>query len=72
MEAEADGTNAAQRKEMSLGLRSFKFQYLHLLIILLKYDVNHAALRIASAREALLLLPDMVSNWGSVYNGIVW
>lgn len=65
-------TSAAQQREMSLGLRSFKFQYLHLLILMLRGDNAHAAMRIALARDALLILSDMVSNWGSVYNGVVW
>lgn len=57
---------------MELGLRSFKFQYLHLVILLLQGNGAQAALRIASAREALSLLPDMISSWSSVYNGVVW
>lgn len=72
MAAEANVTSAAQQREMALGIRSMKFQYLHLLIMLLRDDPRSCSLRIASAREALSLLPDMVSNWGSVYNGIVW
>lgn len=72
MSAEAIYTTAAQQREMALGIQSFKFQYLHLLIVLLRGDVAHAALRIASAREALSMLPEMISNWGSVYNGVVW
>lgn len=64
MDAEAGYANAAQKKDMLLGIHSFKFQYMHLLILLLKNDMTNAALRIASAREALPLLPEMVSNWG--------
>lgn len=70
--AEASRTTAAQQREMRLGIQSFKFQYLQLLIVLLRGDAAHAALRIASAREALSMLPEIVSNWGSVYNGVVW
>ena len=72
MTAEEAFTSTDQQREMLLGIRSFKFQYLHILIMLLRDDSNQSALRIASAREALSILPDMVSNWGSVYNGVVW
>lgn len=57
---------------MSLGISSMKFQYLHIVIVLHKADPTCASIRLESAREALALLPSMVSNWASVYNGVVW
>lgn len=69
---ETSSSNVPQQREMLLGLRSFKFQYLHLLILMLRGDETQSAMRVALAREALSILPDMVSNWGSVYNGVVW
>lgn len=72
MAAEAAESSEAQLREMALGIRSMKFQYLHLLIMLLRYDAKEHSLRIASAREALSILPEMVANWESVYNGVVW
>ena len=61
-----------QIREMSLGISSIKFQYLHSLILLLKGDESSSALRLFSAREAISILSSMVSNWSSVYNGVVW
>ena len=72
MATESSSSTAVQQREMLLGIKSFKFQYLNLLIVLLRNDITRAALRISSAREALSMLPDIISNWGSVYNGVVW
>jgi hypothetical protein len=72
MDAEKAWTTAEQRQEMSLGLNNMKFQYLHILILLLKNNDSYYELRLRSAREALSLLPSMVSNWSSVYNGVIW
>ncbi|KAK5995689.1 putative transcriptional regulatory C11D3.07c-like protein [Cladobotryum mycophilum] len=58
--------------EMSLGILSCKFQYLHLLILLTEKSPQHAKVRTISAREAISILPQMVSNWSQVYNGIIW
>ncbi|PYI11756.1 hypothetical protein BO78DRAFT_413565 [Aspergillus sclerotiicarbonarius CBS 121057] len=57
--------------EMALGINSLTFQYLHIRVLLLKGD-EFSALRLSSAREAISLLPTMVSNWSSVYNGVIW
>ncbi|KAM0554857.1 hypothetical protein ACHAPJ_006592 [Fusarium lateritium] len=57
---------------MSLGINSVKFEYLHVLMVLQKGDTMRAAVRLEAAREAISLLPSMVSNWVSVYNGIIW
>ncbi|KAK2013629.1 hypothetical protein LZ32DRAFT_557688 [Colletotrichum eremochloae] len=72
IEAEKHFLGTAQLKEMSLGLSSMKFQYLHIVIILLKGDDSFSNLRLEAAREALFLLPTVVSNWSSVYNGVIW
>ncbi|KAK1987780.1 hypothetical protein LZ30DRAFT_579566 [Colletotrichum cereale] len=72
IEAERHLLETAQVQEMSLGLNSIKFQYLHIVIILLKGDESFANLRLEAAREALFLLPSVVSNWSSVYNGVIW
>lgn len=57
---------------MYLGLNSLRFQYLHIVVILLKGDESSGHLRLEAAREALFLLPSVVSNWSSVYNGVIW
>lgn len=72
LSAESSNATADQQREMLLGIKSLKFQYLNLLVVMLRHDTARSALRISSAREALSMLPDVVSNWGSVYNGVVW
>ncbi|KAK2000821.1 hypothetical protein LX36DRAFT_698676 [Colletotrichum falcatum] len=72
IEAERHFVGDAHVREMTLGLNSMRFQYLHIVIILLKGDESFATLRLGSAREALFLLPTVVSNWSSVYNGVIW
>ncbi|KAJ5369515.1 hypothetical protein N7509_014127 [Penicillium cosmopolitanum] len=71
MENERISADADQIHEMKLGINSVKFQYLHILTLLLKSD-RTSDLRLSFAREAISLLPSLVSNWGSVYNGVVW
>lgn len=63
--------DAKQIREMNLGISSVKFQYLHILTLLLKND-RASNIRLSCAREAISLLPSLVSNWGSVYNGVIW
>ncbi|KAF3808274.1 hypothetical protein GCG54_00006893 [Colletotrichum gloeosporioides] len=72
IDAERPWVEETQLREMSLGISSMKFQYLHIVILLHKGDPTCASIRLESAREALSLLPSMVSNWASVYNGVVW
>ncbi|KAJ5297882.1 Transcription factor [Penicillium antarcticum] len=72
LRAESTSADVSQIREMSLGISSIKFQYLHSLILLLKGDESSSALRLFSAREAISILSSMVSNWSSVYNGVVW
>jgi hypothetical protein len=72
MRVERTSANASQIREMNLGIISIKFQYLHILILLLKEDGQSSNSLLPYAREAISLLPLLVSNWGSVYNGLVW
>lgn len=57
---------------MSLGIQHMKFQYLHVLILLIRNSYQHADLCVETARDMISLLPDMVSNWNQVYNGVIW
>ncbi|WKT43568.1 hypothetical protein QSH57_008404 [Fusarium oxysporum f. sp. vasinfectum] len=59
-------------REMVLGNSTIKFEYLHVLMVLLKSHLPSASLRLKAAREAICLLPSMVSNWTSVYNSMIW
>ncbi|OQE10701.1 hypothetical protein PENFLA_c081G08660 [Penicillium flavigenum] len=70
--AESASASATQMREMTLGISTMKFQYLNSLILLLKGDDSSSNLRLSSAREAISTLTSMVSNWSSVYNGVVW
>ncbi|KAL0932308.1 fungal specific transcription factor domain-containing protein [Colletotrichum truncatum] len=72
LDKERSSTAEAHLREMSLGITSMKFQYLHIVIVLHKGDPACAKILLESAREALSLLPHMVSNWSSIYNGVVW
>ncbi|KAJ5118818.1 hypothetical protein N7448_010525, partial [Penicillium atrosanguineum] len=71
MESERMPADANLIREMNLGINNNKFQYLHILILLLKGD-RSSDIRLSFAREAISLLPSLVSNWGSVYNGVIW
>ena len=71
MENEQRSADRNQIRELNLGINSVKFQYLHILTLLLKGD-RTSDLRLSCAREAISLLPSLVSNWGSVYNGVIW
>lgn len=57
---------------MTIGVRAMRFQYLHILILLLRKDPNSKDRRVQAARDAIMLLPDLVSNSSHVYNGLVW
>ncbi|KAK2480744.1 hypothetical protein H9L39_06383 [Fusarium oxysporum f. sp. albedinis] len=59
-------------REMVLGISTIKFEYLHVSMVLLKSHLPSASLRLEAAREAISLLPSMVSNWTSVYNSMIW
>ncbi|PTB63096.1 hypothetical protein BBK36DRAFT_1162396 [Trichoderma citrinoviride] len=49
-----------------------RFQYLHILILLLRKAPDSKDRRVQAARDAIMLLPDLVSNSSHVYNGLVW
>ncbi|KAE8414804.1 fungal-specific transcription factor domain-containing protein [Aspergillus pseudocaelatus] len=72
MHVESASASACHLKEMGLGINSIKFHYLHILIILLKGDESNSTLRLSSARDAISLLSSIISNWSSIYNGVVW
>ncbi|KAH7172889.1 hypothetical protein DER46DRAFT_634412 [Fusarium sp. MPI-SDFR-AT-0072] len=59
-------------REMALGISTIKFEYLHVLMLLLKPHSPSANLRLETAREAISLLPSMISNWTSIYNSMIW
>ncbi|KAM0255544.1 hypothetical protein ACHAQJ_005691 [Trichoderma viride] len=72
IDTEPTGLTAHQFREMTIGVRAMRFQYLHILILLLRKSPNNKGLRIQAARDAITLLPDLVSNSTHVYNGLVW
>ncbi|KAF5641241.1 transcriptional regulatory [Fusarium sp. NRRL 25303] len=51
---------------------TIKFEYLHVLMVLVKSHPPSANLRLDTAREAITILPSMISNWTSIYNGMIW
>ncbi|WAO84911.1 Zn(2)-C6 fungal-type domain-containing protein [Fusarium falciforme] len=71
-DSETGTDNTTQCREMSLGLLSVQFRYLTACIILQGSRSGNEELRIAYARQAISLLPNMVSNWNQVYNPAVW
>ncbi|OQE37661.1 hypothetical protein PENCOP_c009G02782 [Penicillium coprophilum] len=72
LHVESASATASQIREMNLGISTMRFQYLHSLILLLGGDDSSPVSRLSSAREAISTLSTMVSNWSSVYNGVVW
>jgi hypothetical protein len=57
---------------MELGLRTLTFQYLHLKVLVTQHlDVDEDDC-VATAREALSLVPSLVSDSSGVYNAVVW
>ncbi|KAM0428435.1 hypothetical protein ACHAQK_011568 [Fusarium lateritium] len=61
-----------QLHEMSLGITTVKFEYLHTLMAFTNGDPSSSNLRLEAAREAISLLPSMVSNWTSLFNSMIW
>lgn len=57
---------------MALGIQTMRFQYFHIMILLVKENPHYNNIRLHSAREAIGLLPELVSGYAQVYNGIVW
>ncbi|KAL6797427.1 hypothetical protein GGI42DRAFT_362075 [Trichoderma sp. SZMC 28013] len=69
---ESAASTAHQIQEMTIGVRAMRFQYLHILILVLRKDPSSRERRVQAARDAIMLLPDLVSNSIHVYNGLVW
>ncbi|KAL7908242.1 hypothetical protein GGI35DRAFT_469961 [Trichoderma velutinum] len=69
---ESATSTAHQIQEMTIGVRAMRFQYLHILILILRKDPSSRERRVQAARDAIMLLPDLVSNSIHVYNGLVW
>ncbi|QGI78708.1 hypothetical protein CEK25_005437 [Fusarium fujikuroi] len=59
-------------REMKLGISTIKFEYLPVSMIFLKYHPPSVNLRQETAREAISLLPSMISNWTAIYNSMIW
>jgi hypothetical protein len=57
---------------MTLGLDSFTFQFYHLEVLLTRGEELNPELCLESARNALVILPRLISTSEQVYNGIVW
>ncbi|KAM6476984.1 hypothetical protein HDV62DRAFT_383773 [Trichoderma sp. SZMC 28011] len=69
---ESATSTAHQIQEMTIGVRAMRFQYLHILILVLRKDPSSRERRVQAARDAIMILPDLVSNSIHVYNGLVW
>ncbi|KIL85838.1 hypothetical protein FAVG1_10807 [Fusarium avenaceum] len=61
-----------QLHEMLLGISTVKFEYLNTLMAFTNGDPSSSNLRLEAAREAISLLPSMVSNWTSLFNSMIW
>ncbi|KAL6882298.1 hypothetical protein HDV57DRAFT_509468 [Trichoderma longibrachiatum] len=72
LNAESPTSTPLQIQEMTIGVRAMRFQYLHILILLLRKDHHSKHRRVEAARDAIMLLPELVSNSSHVYNGLVW
>jgi hypothetical protein len=57
---------------MAIGLDSLTFQYYHLRVLLARHEESDRESCLHSAREALMILPKLVSTSEQVYNGVVW
>ena len=71
-QAEKADARPDQIHEMNLGISNFKFQYLHIMVLLTRQSPESDQECIETARQMISLLPGMVSNWNQVYNGIIW
>ncbi|WZH45281.1 fungal-specific transcription factor domain-containing protein [Fusarium acuminatum] len=65
-------SSPGQLHEMSLGISTIKFEYLHTLMAFTNGDPSSSNLRLEAAREAISLLPSMVSNWTLLFNSMIW
>ncbi|KAG5655436.1 hypothetical protein KAF25_000685, partial [Fusarium avenaceum] len=72
LDSERPSSSPNQLHEMSLGISTVKFDYLHILMAFTNGDPSSSNLRLEAAREAISLLPSMVSNWTSLFNSMIW
>ncbi|KAL7813530.1 fungal-specific transcription factor domain-containing protein [Trichoderma aethiopicum] len=72
LNAESPTSTSHQIQEMAIGVCAMRFQYLHILILLLRKVPHSKHRRVQAARDAIMLLPDLVSNSSHVYNSLVW
>ncbi|KAJ3484608.1 hypothetical protein NLG97_g7017 [Lecanicillium saksenae] len=72
LNAELPECTLKQIEEMKLGIKTTQFQYINSSILLKQHQKSEASACLSLAREALSLLPDLVSNWTQVYNGPTW
>jgi hypothetical protein len=64
-------SDVEEREEMMLGLNAFTFQFQHLRVLLTRHEADTSAC-LEAARNALAILPKLISTSEQVYNGIVW
>lgn len=57
---------------MRLGLVNLEFQYLYYKVLIIRSRPNLRDECVATSREALLLLNDLVSDTNEVFNGVIW
>ncbi|KAF2673406.1 hypothetical protein BT63DRAFT_451449 [Microthyrium microscopicum] len=62
----------SQLKEMTIGLNSLTFQFYHLKVLLTRQEEMNPDTCLDAARNALHILPLLVSTSEQVYNGIIW
>ncbi|KAG8360423.1 hypothetical protein FVEN_g1997 [Fusarium venenatum] len=72
LEGERASSSPNQLREMSLGISTMTFEYLHVFLVLTRADPSCVGPRLEAAREAISLLPSLVSNWTSIYNPMTW
>ncbi|KAL6924206.1 hypothetical protein FSST1_001480 [Fusarium sambucinum] len=72
LEGERTSSSPNQLREMSLGICTMTFEYLHVFMVLTRADPSCVGPRHEAAREAISLLPTLVSNWTSIYNPMTW
>ncbi|OBS18819.1 hypothetical protein FPOA_10546 [Fusarium poae] len=72
LDAERASSSSNQLREMSLGMSTMNFEYLHIFMVLTRADASCVDSRLDAAREAISLLPSLVSNWTSIYNPMTW
>ena len=66
------GSTKNERRELALAFDSLTFQYRHLHVLLTRQNELDQESCLHSARDAMKILPNLVSTSEEVYNGIVW